>query len=104
MSIKHLVGEPRAIAGGVFLTVNETDLGRTVIISQAALAAMAPNARSDREKVAYVMANANGLVHAALSKAVAFDMPQLLVLEPGDVDGVPKGPAITPRSSADNIR
>jgi hypothetical protein len=82
----HLVAEPRAIAGGIAFTVNEVDLGQMVVVSDAALAKLVPAAKSDRERLAYVMTHMAQLTDAALRKTARFKVPELIVLEPDDFE------------------
>ena len=80
----HLVAEPRTIAGGIAFTVDEVDMGQLVVVSDAALAKLVPEAKSDRERLAYVMTHIEPLTDAALRKTARFKVPEFIVLEPDD--------------------
>ena len=82
----HLVADPRTIAGGIAFTVNEVDLGQMVVVSDAALAKLVPAAKSDRERLAYVMTHMAQLTDAALRKTARFKVPELIVLKPDDFE------------------
>ncbi len=82
----HLVAEPRTIAGGIAFTVDEVDLGQMVVVSDAALAKLVPGAKSDRDRLAYVMTHVADLTDAALRKTARFKVPEFIVLEPDDVE------------------
>jgi hypothetical protein len=87
MIFAHLIDPPKIIRGGVSFTVNEVSLGQTVFVTDAALAKLAPDAKSDRDRVAFVMTNIPPLVEAALRKVQPYAVPELIVLEPDDVVG-----------------
>jgi len=82
----HLVAPPRIIAGGIAFTVNEVDMGQMVVVSDAALAMLVPDAGSDRARLAYVMTHIGKLTDAALRKTMPFKVPELIVLEPSDFE------------------
>ena len=84
MTFSHLVAAPRQIAGGIAFIINEVDLGQMVVVTDAALAALAPNAKSGREQMTYVMTHIPQLAGAALRKTARFKVPELIVLEPRD--------------------
>jgi hypothetical protein len=86
MPFAHLVEAPRVMAGGISFTVNELDQGQFVFVSDAALAMLAPNARSPRERLAFVMTHIPLLTDAALAKAQRIGVPELVVIEPEDLD------------------
>jgi len=84
MTFSHLVAAPRQIAGGIAFTIDEVDLGQMVVVTDAALAALAPEAKSGRAQMTYVMTHIPQLAGAALRKTARFKVPELIVLEPQD--------------------
>ena len=73
------------MAGGICFTVNELDQGQFVFVSDAALNSLAPEARSPRDRLAFVMTHIPLLTDAALAKARRIGVPELVVIEPEDV-------------------
>jgi hypothetical protein len=85
MPFAHLVEAPRVMAGGISFTVNELDSGQLVFVSDAALAVLVPGETSPRARLAYVMTHIPDLTDIALGKARRIKVPELIVIEPEDL-------------------
>jgi len=81
----HLVDSPRPFSGGVLFSIDGHDLERTIFVTQEALHAIDPEARSDREKLHRVMMESRVLIELALAKLLSIPVPQLVVLDVEDV-------------------
>lgn len=86
MAFSHLVDAPRLIPGGILFTMDTHHLQRTVCVTDAALAILAPEAASGQARLRYVMENIEPLTVIAKQKASGLEMPELFVLDVADVD------------------
>lgn len=89
MAFSHLVDPPRLIEGGILFTLDTHDLQRTVCVTDAALALLAPDARDTRHRIRYVMENIEPLTTIAKRKASGLEMPELIIFDVNDVGSIP---------------
>ncbi|UAK25127.1 hypothetical protein [Sphingomonas nostoxanthinifaciens] len=85
MTFSHLVDPPRVVDGGILFTMDVHDLQRTVCITDAALARLAPDAPDDRARMRVVLTMVSTLVEIAGAKASSLEMPELIVIDAGDL-------------------
>ena len=88
--MRFLVTPPRPLSDGILFSIAENDVERTVFLSSAAMAELAPTAIRPEHQVRAVMENMKPLVRSALSKSKDAPVAELIVLDPADVAGMGK--------------